>query len=107
MLVPQPGGNGRFVFAFTELLAGFHSHPTFVRTVSNNVSFSQIQSPFFLFSGNLEVTVDFLTGIDQLVQLIESPIFACEYPIVNFFPLILPVVFLTYFGFLQISELSF
>lgn len=33
---------------------------------------------FFLSSGNLEVTVDFLTEIDQLVQLIESPIFACK-----------------------------
>ena len=29
-------------------------------------------------SGNLEVTVDFLTEIDRLVQLIESPIFTCE-----------------------------
>ena len=29
-------------------------------------------------SGNLEVTVDFLTEIDRLVQLIESPMFTCE-----------------------------
>lgn len=35
---------------------------------------------FFLtvFSGNLEVTVEFLTEIDKLVQLLESPIFACK-----------------------------
>lgn len=30
-------------------------------------------------SGDLEITVDFLTEVDKLVQLIESPIFACEY----------------------------
>lgn len=29
-------------------------------------------------SGNLEITVDYLVEIDKLVQLIESPIFACE-----------------------------
>lgn len=36
---------------------------------------------FFLniiFSGDLEITVEFLTEIDKLVQLIESPVFACE-----------------------------
>jgi len=31
-----------------------------------------------IFSGSLEVTVDFLTEIDRLVQLIESPIFTCK-----------------------------
>ena len=30
-------------------------------------------------SGDIEVTVDFLTEIDKLVQLIESPIFTCKY----------------------------
>ena len=30
-------------------------------------------------SGDLEVTVDFLTDVDKLVQLIESPIFTCRY----------------------------
>jgi hypothetical protein len=30
------------------------------------------------FSGNLEMTVDYLEEIDKLIQLIESPIFACE-----------------------------
>ena len=29
-------------------------------------------------SGDIEVTVDFLKEIDKLVQLIESPIFACK-----------------------------
>ncbi|RWS20978.1 protein VAC14-like protein [Leptotrombidium deliense] len=29
--------------------------------------------------GDLDITVEFLTEIDQLVQLIESPIFACKY----------------------------
>lgn len=29
-------------------------------------------------SGDLEVTVDFLTEVDKLVQLIECPIFTCE-----------------------------
>lgn len=29
-------------------------------------------------SENIEVTVEFLTEIDKLVQLIESPIFTCE-----------------------------
>jgi hypothetical protein len=31
-------------------------------------------------SGDLEVTVDFLTEVDKLVQLIECPIFTCESP---------------------------
>ena len=30
-------------------------------------------------SGHLEVNVEFLIQIDKLVQLIESPIFTCEY----------------------------
>ena len=34
--------------------------------------------PWPFLSGDLEVTVDFLTEIDKLVQLIESPIFTCE-----------------------------
>lgn len=32
----------------------------------------------FIFSGELEITVEFITEIDKLVQLIESPIFACK-----------------------------
>lgn len=31
-------------------------------------------------SGDLEVTVDFLTEVDKLVQLIECPIFTCKGP---------------------------
>ena len=31
-----------------------------------------------IISGDLEITVDFLKEIDKLVQLIESPIFACK-----------------------------
>lgn len=30
-------------------------------------------------SGNLEITVDHCIEIDKLVQLIESPIFACKF----------------------------
>jgi hypothetical protein len=37
-----------------------------------------------MLSANLEVTVDFLTEIDKLVQLLESPIFTCKYLITNF-----------------------
>lgn len=29
-------------------------------------------------SGELEITVDFLSEIDKLIQLIESPIFSCK-----------------------------
>lgn len=36
----------------------------------------------FFFSGDIEVTVEFLIEMDKLVQLIESPIFACR-PISN------------------------
>lgn len=32
----------------------------------------------FRYSGDLEITVEFITEIDKLVQLIESPIFACK-----------------------------
>ena len=35
--------------------------------------------PWPLTSADLEVTVDFLKEIDKLVQLIESPIFACQF----------------------------
>lgn len=34
---------------------------------------------FLLCSGDLEITVEFITEIDKLVQLIESPIFACKF----------------------------
>lgn len=37
---------------------------------------------FFLISGHLEVNVEFLIQIDKLVQLIESPIFTCEYDVI-------------------------
>lgn len=33
---------------------------------------------FFFNSGDIEVTVEFLIEMDKLVQLIESPIFACK-----------------------------
>lgn len=33
----------------------------------------------YKYSENIEVTVEFLTEIDKLVQLIESPIFTCKY----------------------------
>lgn len=29
-------------------------------------------------SADLEITVEFLAEVDKLVQMIESPIFACE-----------------------------
>ena len=32
-----------------------------------------------LICGELDITSEFLIEVDQLVQLIESPIFACEY----------------------------
>lgn len=32
----------------------------------------------FIDSADLEVTVEFLVEVDKLVQMIESPIFACE-----------------------------
>ena len=35
-------------------------------------------------SGHLEVNVEFLIQIDKLVQLIESPIFTCEYTLEDF-----------------------
>lgn len=31
------------------------------------------------FSGNQDITLDFLVEIDKLIQLIESPVFACNY----------------------------
>lgn len=31
--------------------------------------------------GDIEITLDFLTEIDKLVQLIESPIFTCKFRI--------------------------
>lgn len=35
-------------------------------------------------SGDLEVTVDFLTEVDKLVQLIECPIFTCKFLLLFF-----------------------
>lgn len=31
-------------------------------------------------SADLEITVQLLVQIDKLVQLIESPVFTCQYP---------------------------
>ena len=31
-----------------------------------------------IISGSIEVTVDYLTELDRLVQLLETPIFTCE-----------------------------
>ena len=66
----------------SKLSSGIESHSAFVSYMHsiNWVRFNSSYLFFFSFnSGNLEVTVDFLTEIDQLVQLIESPIFACKY----------------------------
>jgi len=51
-----------------------HRHHHHHHSIIHSISFRVVR-----FSGDLEVTVNFLTEIDQLVQLIESPIFACEY----------------------------
>lgn len=40
--------------------------------------FSKATSLTATSSGDLEVTVDFLTEVDKLVQLIECPIFTCK-----------------------------
>lgn len=32
------------------------------------------------YSGELDMTVDLLIQVDKLVQLIESPVFTCEWP---------------------------
>jgi hypothetical protein len=32
----------------------------------------------FHFSSDIEITVDFLTEVDKLIQLLESPIFTCK-----------------------------
>lgn len=40
--------------------------------------FSKVTSLTATSSGDLEVTVDFLTEVDKLVQLIECPIFTCK-----------------------------
>lgn len=40
--------------------------------------FSEATSLMATSSGDLEVTVDFLTEVDKLVQLIECPIFTCK-----------------------------
>jgi hypothetical protein len=67
----------------SKLSSGIESHSAFVSYMHSMIFYSEfvvIRHPFFYFnSGNLEVTVDFLTEIDQWVQLIESPIFACKY----------------------------
>jgi len=31
------------------------------------------------FSGEIDITVELLTEVDKLVQLLESPIFICKY----------------------------
>jgi hypothetical protein len=49
-----------------------------VLTGVSYVSPAIIDACYVFFSGQLEVTVDFLVEIDKLVQLIESPIFTCK-----------------------------
>ena len=38
---------------------------------------------YVYFSGNQDITLDFLVEIDKLIQLIESPVFACNYLIIS------------------------
>jgi hypothetical protein len=60
-----------FIFSYF-----IHFHPF------NEKTKGEILTQTFLYiSENIEVTVEFLTEIDKLVQLIESPIFTCKYVI--------------------------
>ena len=82
MLVSQSSCYRGFVPPVSKLRPGFGSYPSFV-IFSDFDSLSRLRVKiigflFIRFSGDLEVTVNFLTEIDQLVQLIESPIFACK-----------------------------
>jgi len=43
-----------------------------------NECFKDLDAISVCISENIEVTVEFLTEIDKLVQLIESPIFTCK-----------------------------
>lgn len=38
------------------------------------------------FSAELEMTVNMLIQIDKLVQLLESPVFTCTFPICHLIP---------------------
>lgn len=49
------------------------------------------------FSGNQDITLDFLVEIDKLIQLIESPVFACTYFILTTAEYYLKLTF--YFSF--------
>lgn len=44
----------------------------------SSLSFSALLKPCCV-SADLEITVPLLVQIDKLVQLIESPVFTCEY----------------------------
>lgn len=50
----------------------------FTYTVFTYVFFFLKWLPNWDCSGEIEITVEFLIEMDKLVQLIESPIFACE-----------------------------
>lgn len=68
-MLPTRIGTGRFVvsrFSTTCPKHAFISILIFIFVYQSN-------------SGDLEVTVEFLVEMDKLVQLIESPIFACKF----------------------------
>lgn len=53
-------------------------HPPPEPSAATQPPFSRVTSLIATSSGDLEVTVDFLTEVDKLVQLIECPIFTCK-----------------------------
>ena len=68
----------------TKLSPCITPHSTLVSIVISYVYRFKLVKSFATFSsGNIEITVDMLTEIDQLVQLIESPVFACNLPNVH------------------------
>lgn len=69
-------GIGRFMF-IDEKLRSCGSVNSII--VSNFFYKFLFNLTICLFSSDIEITVDFLTEVDKLIQLLESPIFTCTY----------------------------
>lgn len=65
----------------------FHWHKFHCELHCYDFEYLLILSQYFpehLFSGDIEITTEFLVDVDKLIQLIESPIFTCKFS-VHFF----------------------
>ena len=78
LVVPQSSSGVFAVSPRTSVRACIKHVIHLVCTIFSRAGFSLI----FLGSADLEITVKLLIQVDKLVQLIESPVFTCEFAVI-------------------------